>query len=163
MNNKHEELNNVIIKVAKYLDGWRFKYNNEHSTFVSIISDHGMQINFDNGAETKKVRVFGSWPKIDNIRIIDHGILRSNESIPSINFNSSRPIKVIANDLIRRFIKYYIPLYMRCIEKKKELLEEISLTKIKINALQKVGEVQRKYNISGVDINPNIVIIVKLF
>ncbi len=88
------------------------------------------------------VNVTGTWPKIPGCvrySCVRHwGVLKKNESYPTINFNVSKKPRAIARDIQKRFLVNYQDYYKRCLAERTKTVKHRENVKHQIDVLKKV-------------------------
>lgn len=137
----------LVEKIAVYLPNeWRFNYlidEKEKYANPQIVGLKGAAINFRYRCDVKgMVSVTGTWPKIagdSRYTCVRHwGVLKKNETYPTINFNVNRKPLAIARDIEKRFLAYYQDYYARCLIERAKTIQHRDNVQHKIEALKRV-------------------------
>lgn len=137
----------LVEKIAQHLpDEWRFNYlidEKEKYANPQIIGLKGAAINFRYRCDIKgMVSVTGSWPRIpgdDRYSCVRHwGVLKKNESMPTVGFNDSRKPLAIAKDIKRRFLVNYVDYYQRCLVERTKTVKHRENVHYQVELLKKV-------------------------
>ena len=152
-----QQLSAKIQQVALHLPEWRYDFNHKHNYSVSMISSGGMRVNFQ--YRGSMINVYCSWPRLPDTTCVTpsyYGALGDGESAPNVNFRLTKSLSLIVNDLKKRVIEPYKPIFAKCLVKREEILERRELSRIKIDTLKRVGDISRHSNFKGSEDYPNL-------